>query len=134
MAQDVDATQQSGPLGSSFVIETTVRPGHTVAAVQKAIDEELANLRQEPPSAREMQRALNQIEAGFYRRMQRVGSFGGKADQLNSYYFAGGGPDYFAEDLARYMSLSASDVQTAASQWLPQERRVELIVNPEEKK
>ena len=134
IAQEVDATQQSGPLGSSFVIETTVRPGHTVAEVQKAIDEELAKLRQEPPSAREVQRALNQIEAGFYRRMQRVGSFGGKADQLNSYYFAGGGPDYFAEDLARYMSLSASDVQAAVSQWLPLDRRVELVVNPEEKK
>jgi zinc protease len=134
MAQDVEATQQSGPLGSSFVIETTVRPGHTVAEVQKAIDEELAKLQQAPPSAREVERALNQIEAGFYRRMQRVGSFGGKADQLNSYFVAGGGPDYFAEDLARYMSLSASDVQAAIAQWLPADRRVELIVNPEEKK
>jgi zinc protease len=134
MAQDVDATQQSGPLGSSFIIETTVRPGHTVAEVQKAIDEELAKLRQEPPSDREVQRALNQIEASFYRRMQRVGSFGGKADQLNSYFYSGGGPDYFAEDLARYTSLSASDVQAAAAQWLPQDRRVELIVNPEDKK
>jgi len=134
MAQDVEATQQSGPLGSSFVIETTVRPGHTVAEVQKAIDEELAKLRQEPPSAREVQRALNQIEASFYRRMERVGSFGGKADQLNSYYWAGGGPDYFAEDLARYTSLSAGDVQAAAEEWLPPDRRVELTVNPEEKK
>jgi zinc protease len=102
-----------------------------VAEVQKAIDEELAKLRQEPPTAREMQRAVNQFEASFYRRMQRVGSFGGKADQLNSYFYAGGGPDYFAEDLARYTSLSASDVQAAVTQWLPAERRVELTVNPE---
>jgi len=131
MAQDVEATQQSGPLGSSFVIETTIRPGHTVAEVQKAIDEELAKLRQAPPSEREVQRALNQIEASFYRRMQRVGGFGGKADQLNSYYWAGGGPDYFAEDLARYTSLSASDVQAATVEWLPPDRRVELTVNPE---
>jgi zinc protease len=131
MAQDVEATQQSGPLGSSFIIEVTVRPGHTVAEVQKAIDEELGKLRQEPPSEREVERAINQIEASFYRRMQRVGGFGGKADQLNSYYVAGGGPDFFAEDLARYTSLSRSDVQAAVAQWLPAERRVELIVNPE---
>ena len=134
IAQDVEATQQSGPLGSSFVIEATARPGHTVAEMQKAIDEELERLKQEPPSAREVERALNQIEASFYRRMERVGSFGGKADQLNSYYYAGGGPDFFAEDLARYMSLSPSDVQAAATQWLPGDRRVELIVEPEEKK
>jgi hypothetical protein len=63
--------------------------------------------------------------------MQRVGGFGGKADQLNSYYWAGGGPDYFAEDLARYTSLSASDVQAATVEWLPPDRRVELTVNPE---
>jgi zinc protease len=134
MAQDVEATQQSGALGSAFLIEITVRPGHSVAEVQKAVDEELAKLKAEPPSARELQRALNQIEASFYRRMQRVGGFGGKADQLNAYYASGGGPDYFAEDLGRYTSLSESDVQAAAVQWLPQDRRVELIVNPEEKK
>ena len=74
--------------------------------MQKAIDEELEKLQQEPPSAREVQRAVNQIEASFYRRMERVGGFGGKADQLNAYYVAGGGPDFFAEDLARYTSLS----------------------------
>jgi zinc protease len=134
IAQDVEATQQSGPLGSSFVIEATARPGHTAAELQAAIDDELERLKREPPSVREVQRALNQIEASFYRRMERVGSFGGKADQLNSYYWSGGGPDYFAEDLARYMSLSPADVQAAATQWLPSERRVELIVNPEEKK
>jgi zinc protease len=134
MVQDIEARQQSGPLGSAFVIEATIRPGHTVAEVQKAIDEELATLREHPPSARELQRAVNQIEASFYRGMQRVGGFGGKADQLNSYFYAGGGPDYFAEDLARYTSLSASDVQAAVAQWLPADRRVELIVNPEEEK
>ena len=61
--------------------------------MQKAIDEELDRLRTAPPDAREVQRALNQIEASFYRRMERVGGFSGKADQLNAYFFAGGGPD-----------------------------------------
>jgi hypothetical protein len=48
--------------------------------------------------------------------------------------FAGGGPDYFAEDLARYTSLSPSDIQSATVQWLPADRRVELVVEPEGKK
>ena len=88
----------------------------------------------EGPTAREVQRAINQVEASFYERMERIGSFGGKADQLNAYAFAGGGPDYFAEDLARYTSLSPADVQSAALQWLPADRRVELVVEPEGKK
>jgi len=134
VAQDVTAAQQSGALGSSFVIVATARPGHTVEELQTAIDEELARLRREPPQAREVQRAINQMEASFYRRMERVGGFGGKADQLNSYFAAGGGPDYFAEDLARYTSLSASDVHAAIIDWLPPDRRVELVVLPEGKK
>jgi zinc protease len=134
MAQDVSARQQSGALGSSFLIVATARPGKSIADIQKVIDEELDRLKREPPDAREVQRAINQIEASFYRGMERVGSFGGKADQLNAYFTTGGGPDYFAEDLARYTSLSPSDVQAAIVGWLPATRRVELIVEPEAKR
>jgi zinc protease len=134
IAQDVSAFQQSGALGSSFMIVATARDGHTAAELQKVIDEELERLRRQGPTAREVQRAINQMEASFYERMERIGSFGGKADQLNAYAFAGGGPDYFAEDLARYTSLSPADIQSAALQWLPGDRRVELVVEPEEKR
>jgi zinc protease len=130
IAQDVSAFQQSGALGSSFLIVATARPGKTVAEMQQAIDEEIDRLRREPPTQREVDRAINQIEASFYRSMERVGGFGGKANQLNSYYVAGGGPDFFAEDLARYTSLSPSDVQAAVAGWLPADRRVELTVQP----
>jgi zinc protease len=134
IAQDVSAFQSSAALGSSFMIVATARRGHTVEELQKAIDEEVDRLRKAPPDPREVQRALNQVEASFYRAMERVGGFGGKADQLNAYYFAGGGPDFFAEDLARYTSLTPADVQAAVVRWLPRDRRVELVVLPEEKK
>jgi zinc protease len=134
IAQDVSAFQQSGALGSTFMIVATARSGHTAAELQKVIDEELERLRREGPTPREVQRAINQMEASFYERMERIGSFGGKADQLNAYAFAGGGPDYFAEDLARYTSLTPADVQSAALQWLPADRRVELVVAPEERR
>jgi zinc protease len=133
IAQDVSAFQQSLALGSSFLIVATARPGHDIAEIQKVIDEELERLRREPPQPREVERALNQTEASFYRQMERVGGFGGKANQLNAYYVAGGSPDYFSEDLARYTSLSPSDVQAAVLRWLPSDRRVELIVQPESK-
>jgi zinc protease len=131
IAQDVTAFQASSGLGSSFRIIATARPGHTAAELQSAIDEEVERLKREPPTPREVERARNQIEASFYRRMERVGGFGGKADQLNGYYASGGGPDYFAEDLARYTALTVGDVQSAAREWLPADRRVELVVEPE---
>jgi zinc protease len=131
MAQDVSAFQSSAALGSSFMVIATARRGRSADELQKAIDEEIDRLRREPPDAREVQRAINQIEASFYRRMERVGGFSGKADQLNAYYFAGGIPDFFAEDLARYTSLTPADIQAAIVRWLPRDRRVELVVEPE---
>ena len=134
MAQDVSAFQSSASLGSTFMIIATARRGRTVDDLQKAIDEEIDRLRREPPQPREVQRAVNQIEASFYRRMERVGGFSGKADQLNAYYFAGASPDFFAEDLARYTSITPADVQAAIVRWLPKDRRVELVVEPEAKR
>ena len=131
IAQSVSAAQQSGRLASEFVIDVIARPGHTIEELQKIIDEELEKLKAAPPDMREVERALNQIEASFYGQMERVGSYNGKADQLNAYYAFTGNPDYFAEDLARYQALAPSDIQAIAQRFLPLDRRVELVVMPE---
>jgi len=133
IAQDVNAFQASAQLSSSFQIVATPRPGHTVADVQKVIDEEIQKLQREAPSAHELERAVNQIESSFYNRMERVGGFGGVADQLNAYFTYTGDPDWFNEDLARYRALSPNDVSAAAVQFLPLGARVELTVEPEKR-
>jgi len=84
IAQDVSAFQASQALSSAFQIIATPRPGHTVAELQKVIDEEIQKLQREPPTAHELERSVNQIESSFFNRMERVGGFGGKADQLNA--------------------------------------------------
>jgi zinc protease len=134
IAQDVNAIQQSQALGSVFLIIATARPGQTLEKIQQVIDEELDKLRATPADDREMTRALNQLEANFYRQMERVGGFSGKADQLNGYYTRTGMPDYFEEDLGRYRTLSADDVKSAIARYLPKDKRVELSIVPEEKK
>jgi zinc protease len=131
IAQDVSAFQQSQSLGSVFLIIATARPGQTLERIQQVIDEELDKLRGAPADEREMTRTLNQMEASFYRQMERVGGFSGKADQLNAYYTRTGMPDWFAEDLARYRSLRAEDVRSAIARYLPKGKRVELSVVPE---
>jgi len=133
IAQDVSAFQASAALSSSFQIVATPQQGHTVAELLKVIDEEIQKLQREPPTAHELERSVNQTEASFYNRMERVGGFGGKADQLNAYFTFTGTPDYFNEDLSRYRALSVNDISAAASQFLPLGRRVELTVEPEKK-
>jgi len=134
IAQDVSAYQNSQALSSYFVVQATPQQGHTIDELQKVIDEEVAKLQSEPPTDHEIQRAINQIEASFYNRMERVGGFGGKADQLNRYFTDTGDPDWFNEDLARYRALSPTDIQAAAERFLPTDRRVELTVVPESQK
>jgi len=131
IAQDVSAFQASAALSSSFQIIATPRPGHTVAELEKVIDEEIQKLQREAPTAHELERSVNQIESSFYNRMERVGGFGGKADQLNAYYTYTGDPDWFNEDLGRYRVISVNDVSAAAAQFLPLDKRVELIVEPD---
>jgi zinc protease len=131
IAQDVSAFQASQQLSSYFVIQATARPGHTAEELLKIIDEEVAKLQNETPPARETQRSINSIEASFYKRLEQVGGFGGKADQLNAYFTATGNPGYFNQDLARYRSMSPADVRAAAARYLPKDRRVELTVVPE---
>ncbi len=133
VAQDVNASQQSQALASTFRVIVTARAGHTLEDIRKLVDEEIARLQVEAPSEREVTRFQNQTEAGFYDRLERVGGFGGKADQLNAYYTATGDPGYFEEDLARYRALAPSDVQAVAQSFLGPGRVVVSVV-PEGKK
>jgi zinc protease len=135
VAQNVSASQNSAPLGSMYLIDVVARPSSDPPAVALAklkaiVDEELEALRAAGPEPRELERALNQMEASFYNRMERIGGFGGKADQLNGYYTATGNPDFFNEDLSRYLALQPNDVQAAARKWLVPDRRVEISVVP----
>ncbi len=140
IAQDVYAQQESAALDSQFEIVVTSKPvpqGSTPAAaidrIRGIVDEEIRKLQQAPPDEREFRRAINQIEASFYDRMERIGSFGGVADQMNGYYVETGDPSYFNQDLSRYLALSPSDAQAAAARFLPLDKRVELTVEPESK-
>lgn len=130
VAQDVAAFQASKALNSDYQIVVTARPDADLAKIRAVVDEEVRRIQQEAPAEREFRRAINQIESSFYDRIERIGNYGGVADQLNAYYEAAGNPGYFNEDLSRYRALSPADVTAAAARFLPLDKRVELIVEP----
>ncbi|MCU0454426.1 MAG: insulinase family protein [Bacteroidetes bacterium] len=130
IAQDVAAYQGSMRLCSQFTIVATARVGHTLAELEKIIQEEIDRLKSDPPTDREVQRTKNKYESSFLSRLEGVGGFGGKADQLNRYYYATGNPDYFQEDLARYMGIEPGDVRAMAVKHLRNDARVVLSVVP----
>ena len=134
IAQDVSAFEASAPLGSMFQITATARAGHGLVELERVIQEELNRLKTEAPTRRELGRAVNQFEASFLDRLETVGGFGGKADQLNQYFTYTGNPDYFNEDLARYRALDPSAVTAAAATYIRDDGRVVLSVVPVGKK
>jgi len=133
IATDVVAFQESGRIDGKFEVFTTARPGHELSELQRVIDEELKRLAAEGPTAREVERARNTFEAQFLARLERVGGFGGKADQLNFYNYFVGRPDYFQKDLDRYRKVTAADVQRVTRRYLVDARRVVLSVVPQGK-
>jgi zinc protease len=127
VAQDVNASQGSAELASDFCITATARSGHGLTELETMIQQELDRLKAEGPTDREVQRAVNQNEAGFLSQLE---SIFGKADRLNSYHFRTGNPDYFNEDLARYKAVIPHDIQAMVQTYLRDDARVVLSVVP----
>ena len=130
IATEVAASQNSRELSGFFQIVATAAPGHTLEELDAAIASELSRLCAGGPTEAEMERGIAQAEAHFISRLQTVGGFGGKSDQLNAYNVFLGNPGFFDRDLARYRNAGRADLTRAAAEWLQTSMRVALSVVP----
>ncbi|MSO82151.1 MAG: insulinase family protein [Acidobacteria bacterium] len=130
VALDVSAYQSSRELAGFFLLVATAAPGRSLTDIAAIIDAELHRVIEEGPSESEMERARAQVEAHFMYRLQTVGGFGGKSDQLNAYNVLRGDPGFFSADLLRYREATAATVRAAAGRFLGFDRRVILSVVP----
>ncbi|HYW51099.1 MAG TPA: pitrilysin family protein [Gemmatimonadaceae bacterium] len=129
IATTVQAYHDGKRLDGDFAIVATARPGRALDTLQTVIDQNLQRHAGEGPTARELDQARNAIEASFLRSIQTVG---GKADQLNEYYYQTGNPDGFQDDLDKLRAVSASDIQRVVRTYL-QAPRVMVSVVPQGK-
>jgi zinc protease len=124
IAQDVSVSQYSLMLGSVFQIQATARPGHTPEELERAIDEELARLRESGPDQAEVDRARNVIETRIMQGLETLGGFSGVADRLNVYNHHVGDPGYLDEDIRRYREATPASVKAFVEQQLAPNARV----------
>jgi zinc protease len=115
IATFASAFNSSGRVDGDFRVVANARPGIGLDTLQAIIDAELRRLAAQPPTAREIEQAKNAIEAQFLNRLEFTSA---KADQLNSYYYATGEPDFFQRDLDRYRAVTAADVQRVVREYL----------------
>jgi zinc protease len=133
IASEVMGFQNSRELAGFWQLVATAAPGHTLSELDEAINSELATFLDEGPTADEVERGRAQAEAQFVYRLQTLGGFGGKSDQLNAYSVFLNDPGFFERDLARYARVSASDLHSAAAAYLRRDRRVALSMVPKGK-
>jgi zinc protease len=126
----VAAFQNSREAGSFFQVIATAAPGHTLGELEQVILDEIGTLAAAGPTSDEMERSIAQAEAQFVYRLQTVGGFGGKSDQLNAYNVFLGDPGFFDRDLERYTGATRERLQQAVRACLGPERRVTLSVVP----
>ena len=133
IATEISASQSSRELGGLFQVIATAAPGVPLADVHHAILEELESLRRDGPTADEMERGRAQSEAAFVYRIQSLGGFGGRVDQLNAYNIYLGQPDSFDRDLARYREATAASVRETFHRWVEPELATVVSFVPEGK-
>jgi zinc protease len=129
VATELVATQASRETTSMFQVVATAAPGRHLTEIRAIVDEELASLAADGPTAGELERVKAQAESAFVMRLQHLGGFGGRADQLNAYQTYLGDPSAFDRDLSRYLRATRESV-AAAARALTGRHRAELSVVP----
>jgi predicted Zn-dependent peptidase len=127
IAQSVHAGNNGQLHDGEFTVSFTPLAGHTVAEIEKVVDEEVEKIRTQAVDARELERVKNQTRAGFFRSLEPLQ---GRAQRLLAYTFYTGDPGYIAKDLARYQAADAATLQKYAAQFLRKEARVVITVDP----
>jgi len=129
IALDVSAFQTSREVAGMFQVVATAAPGTSLHDLEAAIGAEIGRVAAGGPTGDELERARAQVEALFVSRLQTVGGFNGKSDQLNAYNTFLGEPGYFERDLQRYLRASAASIQSTVATVLLRPR-VELSIVP----
>jgi zinc protease len=118
IATDVAAFVIGREIGSQFRIQATAQPGQDLAAVERAIEDELARFLAEGPTTEELERIQTVVRADFLTGIERIGGFGGKSDVLAMSEVYGGSPDAYKTILDRLARATTGDVHDTARDWL----------------
>jgi zinc protease len=124
IAQSVTCENDSESLASTFECDLIAKPGVTPEKLEAEAEKIIDEFAQTGPKPEEVEWARNKVETGLISGLQRLGGFGGVADQLNYYNQYTGDPGYLPKDLARYDAVTPASVQQYAKATLGKDQRV----------
>jgi predicted Zn-dependent peptidase len=118
LADKVSAYVMPFELSSMFWVQADVRKGVDEARVERIIDEEIARLLAQGPTADEVRRARTQFRAGFIRGIERIGGFGGKADVLAECAVYLKDPGCYERSWRIFDAATPAGLKAAGQRWL----------------
>ncbi|MDA0204828.1 MAG: pitrilysin family protein [Acidobacteria bacterium] len=118
IATSASASIGAREIGGQLSMVASVQPGGDVAAVEAAIDIELARFLREGPTADELERIRIQHRAELIRGVERIGGFGGKADILAKGQVFADNPEHYLQMNRWTEELTAEDLIETAREWL----------------
>ncbi|MEV7426754.1 MULTISPECIES: M16 family metallopeptidase [unclassified Streptomyces] len=101
--------------------------GVEVPQIEAAVDEELARLAAEGPTAEEMERAQAQLEREW---LDRLGTVAGRADELCRFAVLFGDPQLALSAVDRVLDITAAEVRAVAAARLRPDNRAVLVYEP----
>jgi predicted Zn-dependent peptidase len=129
LADSVGAFSWGSQLSGMFMLQVDIKQGVDAAKVEAIVEEEMATLLADGPTAAEIDQARTVFEAGFIRGIERIGGFGGKADVLAECTVFTGDPGCYRNDLAALEAATPTSVQAVGKRWLAQ-GDLTLLVTP----
>lgn len=118
LAVQVSAGSQSMSQLGMFSVQVIVRPGVDPAVAEKRLDEIIAELIANGPTADEVQRVATTSVAERIAGLESVGGFGGKAVALASGELYSGDPLFFKKQLEATARVTPAQVRAAGAKWL----------------
>ncbi len=131
IATEVEAGVDGNEIGGQLQIIATVKPGGDLAAVEKAIREELERIEREGPTAEELDRIETGTYAGMVHGLEKVGGSGGKAGLLAANQTFHDDPAHYHIELGYQRDATPADVRDATQRWL-RHGSFTLEVHPQE--
>ena len=122
---EIDTEDRRGP--DMLALWAICAQGHTPEAVRAVLDSQLADVMAHGITARELEKARNNIHAAFVFGLQRPLE---RAEQLGTTELFDGDASFVNSELARYDAVTLADVQRVAAQYLRSANRVVLDVVP----
>jgi predicted Zn-dependent peptidase len=108
-------------------LDVKLSSGAELADVEAAVDEELARFAEEGPTAEEMERAQAQLEREW---LDRLGTVGGRADELCRYAVLFGDPQLALTAVDRVLQVTPDEVRAVARERLRPDNRASLVYEP----